>query len=407
MFISVLVLDSCILAPDLRSDRDLTTDEQLAQPSSPTDNTLFNDFITSLYQAAPEAKQSLVDSFIQWADSTTGIPYIEDSTAYFMYAANGTNKVQVAGDFNGWTPGSTFNSVSGTNFFYRSYAFEMDARLDYKLIVDESWILDPLNPHTCSGGWGPNSELSMPDYVQPPEIQESDIPQGTLVQSSFQDTTQGRSRNVTIYTPPGYESGSSDYRTIYFLDGTEYLQLGSAAEILNYLIDQALIPPVIGVFTDPTDRNKEYAYDMQFMEMFITELVPWIDGEYRTMTTPEDRAIAGVSLGGLTSLLFTLNHPEIFGNCGAYSPAIWFGDLMANYQNSPMQNTKIYLDAGTYEQSIHNASLDLEQILQSKGWNYKWEVWHEGHSWGAWRAHLDESLTYFWPMHTTGIDESY
>ncbi|MCF7808392.1 MAG: hypothetical protein K9M49_02620 [Candidatus Marinimicrobia bacterium] len=405
--VSLIAISSCILAPDLRTDFGLTEEEQLAQLTSTGETSSFNDFITSIYQAAPEDKQALVDSFIHWADSTSGIPYIEDSTVYFLYAAGNASKVHVAGDFNGWAPGNAFNSVSGTNFFYRAYTFEMDARLDYKLVVDDAWILDPLNPNTCAGGYGPNSELSLPDYIQPPEIQEYDIPHGALNQTSFSDSIQGRTRNITIYTPPGYEAGMLSYRSIYFLDGTEALQLGFAANVLDYLIHEALIPPVIAVFSDPTNRNSEYAYDMDFMDMFVSELVPWIDETYRTMPEPRNRAITGVSLGGLTSLLFTLNHPEVFGNCGAYSPAIWLGDLIGDYQNSPKQDTKIYMDAGTYEQSIHAASMDLKQILDSKDWDYKWKVWHEGHSWGAWRAHLDESLTYFWPMHTTGIDERY
>jgi len=112
-----------------------------------------------------------------------------------------------------------------------------------------------------------------------------------------------------------------------------------------------------------------------------------------------------VSLGGLTALLFTLQHPEVFGNCGAYSSAIWLGDLIEQYQNAQVQSVKIYMDAGTYESSIINSSASLQEILENNNWEYRWKVWHEGHSWGAWRAHLDESLTYFWPMETSGIDE--
>jgi enterochelin esterase family protein len=297
--------------------------------------------------------------------------------------------------------------LSGTNLYYAGYQFEHDARLDYKIVVDGNWILDPLNPNTCSGGYGPNSELSMLGYVQPPEIQSYDIPHGTLHSTIFSDTTQGRSRPMVVYTPPGYAEGTQSYRSIYFHDGNEQLNLGLTRNVLDLMISQELIPPVIAVFVDPLNRNNEYAYDYEFMDMFVSELVPWIDTQYRTMPEAEYRAVAGVSLGGLASLLFTIQHPEVFGNCGAYSPAVWIGDLIEQYEASPVLPVKIYMDAGTYEPSIYNSAIGFKGILEDDQWNLRWREWHEGHSWGSWRAHLDEALTFFWPMVTSGIDDRY
>ncbi len=403
-----IVIQSCLISPEIVNESNSSGDFSVHSLNSTEDEFSFNDFITSVYQAATDEKQALVDSFMQWADSTTGIPYIEDSTAYFLYINGSNPSVAVAGDFNGWDPANQdLNHLPGTNLFYRGYDFESDARLDYKFVVDGNWILDPLNQRTCSGGFGPNSELSMSNYVQPPEIQTYDIPHGNISFSNFSDTTQGRTRSVRVYTPPGYAESELSYRCIYFHDGNEYLTLGFAKNVLDYLIQSELIPPVIAVFVDPTNRNEEYSYDLDFMEMFVTELVPWVDQTYRTRIDAESRAVAGVSLGGLTSLLFTLHHPEIFGNCGAYSSAVWIGDLIQQYQASELLPVKIYLDAGTYEPSIFNSSMALEEILATQGWDNAWRVWHEGHSWGAWRAHLDEALIYFWPLTTTGIDDRY
>ncbi|NQV30230.1 MAG: hypothetical protein HQ508_05015 [Candidatus Marinimicrobia bacterium] len=403
----LISLQSCWMAPDRLLEEAASPDDfSVDAVQNPQDFTTFNDFITSVYQASGDAKQALVDSFMQWADATTGIPYIEESRAYFLYINGSSPQVAVAGDFCDWDPANqNFTNLSGTNLHYRSYPFESDARLDYKLVVDGNWILDPLNGRTCSGGYGPNSELSMGNYIQPPEIETYTIPHGTLISTSFSDTTQNRTRTLKIYTPAGYSEGDQQYRSIYFLDGSEYVTLGYARNVLDFMIAQELIPPVIAVFTDPTNRNSEYNYDYDFMEMFVGELVPWIDSQYRSFPESDKRAIAGVSLGGLTALLFTLQHPEVFGNCGAYSSAIWLGDLIEQYQNAQVQSVKIYMDAGTYESSIINSSASLQEILENNNWEYRWKVWHEGHSWGAWRAHLDESLTYFWPMETSGIDE--
>ena len=404
-----ITVPSCTTAPETQNfDLNATDDFSVSRADPELLTGLFNDFITSVYQAPADEKQVLVDSFLQWADSATGIPYIEDTTAYFLYINGSNPQVAVAGDFTGWDPmNQNLTNLSGTNLYYAGYQFENDARLDYKLVVDGNWLLDPLNPSTCSGGYGPNSELSMAAYIQPPEIETYTIPHGSLFSTTFSDTTQGRTRAVKVYTPPGYAEGTQHYRSIYFHDGSEQIDLGFAENVLDFLISQELIPPVIAIFVDPINRMEEYAYDYDFMNMFVNELVPWIDSEYRTMPEAEYRAVAGVSLGGLTSLLFTLRHPDVFGNCGAYSSAIWFGDLIDQYEASPVLPVKIYMDAGTYEPSIYNSSMSLKGILEDEQWNLHWKVWHEGHSWGAWRAHLDDALTHFWPMATSGIDDRY
>ena len=54
-------------------------------------------------------------------------------------------------------------------FFYKELSFESTARLDYKFVVGSSWILDPRNPNKVKGGFGDNSELAMPQFVQPSE----------------------------------------------------------------------------------------------------------------------------------------------------------------------------------------------------------------------------------------------
>lgn len=409
LLLILTLIFSCTTAPDPQENTIAATDDFSVGRLDPARLTgAFNDFITSVYQAPADDKQAMVDSFIQWADNATGIPYIEDSTAYFLYINGSSPQVRVAGDFTGWDPtNQNLTNLTGTNLYYAGYQFEHTARLDYKIVVNSNWILDPLNPHTCSGGYGPNSELSMTGYVQPPEIQTYEIPHGSVISTTFSDTTQGRSRGVKIYTPPGYQEGDESYRSIYFHDGSEQLNLGYADNVLDYMIAHEMIPPVIAIFVDPTNRMEEYSYDYEFMEMFVNELVPWIDGQYRTMPEPENRAVAGVSLGGLTSLLFTIQHPEVFGNCGAYSSAIWFGDIIDQYDASQVLPVRIYMDAGTYEPSIYSSSVTLKGILEDAQWDFQWRSWHEGHSWGAWRAHLDDALLHFWPMVTSGIDERY
>lgn len=366
----------------------------------------FNDFVTEVYNTSdPDEKTALVDSFMTWAQTTTGIPYLEDSTrAIFLLRSSTISSAAVAGDFNGWDPtNQDFTRLSDTDLYYRIETFEPSARLDYKLVLDGSqWILDPLNPNTCAGGFGPNSELAMPHYIQPPEIQQHDIPHGTVTSLTFHDAAS-TAHELQIYLPPGYAVTNDSFPIAYFHDGSEWLDLAYVRNTLDYLIHFQDIQPVIGVFVDPNDRNQDYSYDYAYLNMFSNELVPWIESQYRVKPGPANRATIGVSLGGLTSLLFSVQRPEVFGNCGAFSPAIWFGDIVDQYTSAPEMLTRIYLDSGTYEPSIYQATQSLATLLDERNATYVNKIWPEGHSWGAWRAHLDEALTFFWPVEMTGI----
>ncbi len=157
----------------------------------------FQDFINRV-NSLPDstAKAAVIDSFMTVARAE-GIPFIENSTANFIYIGS-VSSVNVPGDFNGWNQNSApMVNLVLTNFWYHSKDFEMNARLDYKFVLNGSnWILDPENPNTVRGGFGPNSELAMPEYVQPWEIEYNpNIDHGTIEDKSIFST------NLNAYIP--------------------------------------------------------------------------------------------------------------------------------------------------------------------------------------------------------------
>ena len=264
---------------------------------------VFDAFLTRLNSLPAANRQAVADSFMAAANA---IPYIEsDTVVHFVYNA-AAQSVAMAGDATGWNPDKNFIHVQGCNFWYYTTIYEPDARLDYKLVINGSnWILDPKNPNSCTGGYGPNSELRMPAYIFPPEISYiASIPHGILRDTTFHSTGLNNDRQVRFYLPPGYPSGSSSYPVILFHDGLEYLSLCKAANILDYLIAQHLMSPVIAVFVPPVDRTAEYAGNKidLFTEFICSELMPVIDSKYKTSRDPAKRAMAGASDGGNISL---------------------------------------------------------------------------------------------------------
>jgi len=366
----------------------------------------FIDHVNSL--SDPAAKQAAVDSFMTYA-RTVGIPFIEDSTANFIYLGN-PNSVTVPGDFNGWsTTAWPMTKLSQTNFWYRSENFELDARLDYKFVLNGStWILDPENPHTCQGGFGPNSELSMPLYVQPWEINYNpNISHGTVLTKTIFSTTVNANYQLNIYLPPGYDSlSSTTYPTVYFQDGSEYISLGKAVNVIDNLLDSSKIQPLIAVFVKPNNRNEEYAGSLrnQYRLFFVNELVPYIDSLYKTKQDPKERLVLGDSYGGNISALISYNHSEVFGLCGLHSAAFQPNGYEAYnlIVNGPVKDIKWSSIWGTYE-SLFTNMRDFRDFLIGTSYELDWLERPEGHSWGLWRASIDKMLEYFFPGSSSNV----
>ena len=374
--------------------------------SSSTNSQTFQNFISRVTNAPQAQRDALVDSFMA---ANPVLPLRENDMAHFIYRGTAT-RVNVPGDANGWEANAfAMIKLSTTNLWYHSRPFESDARLDYKFVVNGSnWILDPRNPHQVSGGFGPNSELRMPEYVPPPEIQfYAGIPHGSLRDTSFFSVNLNNSRTIRVYTPPDYAVSSERYPVVLFHDGLEFISLAQANNVIDYLISQNRIAPIIAVFVPPVNRSEEYATNLlhPFTAFITTEVMPWLDRRYRTRTDPASRAVLGSSNGGNISFWLGYAHPEIFGNVAALSSNVE-SYIATGFQNSPKMNLKFYLDMGTYDIAILITRMNnFLPILQAKGYVYQYLEFHEGHSWGNWRAHIDNALEMFFPGSSSAVNE--
>lgn len=365
----------------------------------------FQSFIDHLNALPVYERQAVADSFLHAGHS---FPYKENDTlVHFIYTADVTS-VAVAGDATGWNPSLSLSRISGTTFWYLSRYYEADARLDYKFVINGSnWILDPRNPKTCTGGYGPNSELSMPAYVVPPEIAYyGNIAHGTIKDTAIYSSLLGNTRAIKVYLPPNYATSQVEYPAILFHDGLEYVTLGSTVNILDYLIAHQLITPVIAVFVPPVDRTAEYAGNKidLFTGFIITELMPVIDSKYRTSHDPSRRATLGASNGGNIALYLSMKHPESFGKVAAQSSNV--ESVISNtFQNGPKLNLELYLDIGKYDIPVLIPLVNnFVQILTATNYTFSHFHWNEGHSWGNWKGHLSLPLKQFFPL-SLGLGE--
>lgn len=358
----------------------------------------FSELVEAVMKSDSADQVLLVRSFMD----TVETPYIEENTnVYFLYYGE-ANSVQVAGDFNGWNPsGRSFTKLGETNLWYRKEVFESNARLDYKLVIDGSnWKLDPLNPNRIGGGFGLNSELAMPDYVQPEEIESRDeIDKGSVSEFQITSTATGKTYDVHVYLPASYDV-SNEYPVAYFQDGSDYLTLASAKNVMDNLIAEKRIISTVGVFVVPNDRNIEYAFDDRFKytDFFVNELVPYIDNNYSTRASAASRAVIGDSYGGNISAIIAFQHPEVFGNCGIHSGAFQPNNFHTNdiVMDGVKKDIKVASIWGSYEGSSLPPNMrKVKDYLKELGYDMVWKELPEGHSWGLWRATTDDMLEFF------------
>jgi enterochelin esterase family protein len=365
-------------------------------------NQVFEDFLVQYHNANENKKSTVIEEFIELQKNVNGFPIIKDNnTVVFVYFTKirEISSCEITGDFTGWNKkGISMTRLSSdVNFFYKQLSFEPTARLDYKFVLNKTeYILDPLNDQTVSGGFGPNSELTMPKFEQPKEIiQNPNIPHGKLINLS----DIWSEPKVQIYLPPNY-SPKLKYPTIYTSDGSEYITLGSAVTIIDNLIYENRIRPVITVFIDPKgDRIQWYNCNPEYLK-FLDELVKYIDKNYSTKSSAHSRLHLGDSMGGLVSVYVALNRPSVFKLIGVHSGAFWRGRI--NYQiieryaeADPSLNIKAWFSAGTYEKIIYQDTQAMVSLCRSKGWKTEALYLYEGHSWGTWRNTLKDMLEYF------------
>ncbi len=369
----------------------------------------FDSFITTLNNATEPERQALVDQFM---DTVSHLPYTEqDTLAHFVYQGAG-NSVSVAGDATGWDPTKLFmQAVAGTNFWYYTARYEAAARLDYKFVINGSnWILDPNNPYTILGGYGPNSELRMPHFEMPTEIEyRPDISHGTVFDTSFYSSQLSNSRQILVYTPPGFNTQGKKYGLVVFHDGTDYLNLGSAKNILDNLLSEGRIDSLVCVFIPPVNRNAEYSGDdrQAFTSFVIEDILPWARERFHATDDKYRQLVVGVSNGGNISLWMAMNHPEVFANVAAQSSNIE-NYISAFFAAQPTMDIKLYLDLGLYDiPYLMPRVRNFIPILEDKSYEYFYTEYPDGHSWGFWRAYLDDVLEMFFPAGSSTIEEPF
>lgn len=248
----------------------------------------------------------------------------------------------------------------------------------------------------------------------------------------FESKALKNKRNLIVYLPPNYEADKTKkYPVVYMHDGqnvfdgmTSYIpnQEWRADEAAESLINAGIIEPliIVGIENGGMERGNEYLPTKIKMgnnefggkadlygKMLSDEIMPIINGRYRTKTGSENTGLIGSSFGGVITCYLGIAHPEIYGRVAVMSPSVWVDDRVLLKLVKPIERKqrrpKVWIDMGGKEgaSAVQNAR-DLFDVYVKNGWKPNADLIYlvepnSEHNELAWGRRLPSVLTFLFP----------
>jgi enterochelin esterase-like enzyme len=202
----------------------------------------------------------------------------------------------------------------------------------YSLVVDDASMNDPANRQVQTSFGSFQSMLVVPGSQ--PWLPSTGVPQGAITRHAYHSAVANDDRDFFVYTPAGYDARRPQpYPVLYLLhglgdDAERWLTGGGgAANILDNLIAKNKAIPMIvvsplGYGTSQGPAGGRGSQNLVgYSKILLEEVMPIVDKAYNVGKNREQRAIAGLSMGGAETLYVGLNHLDKFAWIGAFSSA--------------------------------------------------------------------------------------
>jgi enterochelin esterase family protein len=152
--------------------------------------------------------------------------------------------------------------------------------------------------------------------------QKKNVPHGTMSIVYYDSNVTNSTRRMFVWTPPGYFSNSAKLPVLYLMHGggdndTNWPGQGKAGWILDNLFSEGKIVPMIVVMPDGSIPVETFAKDL------ATNIIPYVESNFRVNNTAANRAIAGLSMGGLEVLETIIHNPDKFAYVNVMSSGWW------------------------------------------------------------------------------------
>lgn len=358
-----------------------------------------------------------------------GTPLVEprpDGTVLITFLARGARRnVRLLGAPTGdheW-----LERLGGTDIWFRSFVVPAQTRMSYRLAPDVPDIpgtarerrmallataaADPLNrapwPSEAPDAFSQDSTVELPGAPEQPGLAPKGAPRGALTAHRISSPRLGNTRTVTIYTPAGFNPKDPRNILLILFDAQAYLTKVPTPAILDTLIAEGRLPPVIAVFVseiDPPTRARELPGNPAFADVMAEEVLPLVRRTTGAEVGAGRTILAGSSFGGLAAATIALRHPAQFGNAIALSGSFWFpqdhpdAHVASRVADMPRAAVRFHLAAGLFEtahagtEGILDTSRRLRDVLQRKGYDVSYREYAGGHDYLVWRGALADAL---------------
>jgi len=288
----------------------------------------------------------------------------------------------------------------------------------YNFNVDGVTVIDPRNPKTSESN---NNTWSLFGVEGEPFMDTRNVPRGAVASVTYYSTALSKFRRMHVYTPPGYELGAGKFPVFYLLHGAgdcddSWTTVGRAGFILdNLLADKKAKPMIVvmpaghvtaGGFRQPTD-NDDFSRD------FLSDVMPYVEKNYRVLGDRGSRAIAGLSMGGNQTLNIAIPHLAKFGYVGVFSSGLlgsfpiprpagmptppppppgptWEEKNKAALEDASVRKglKLFWFSTGKDDFLVENTRKTVE-FFKAKGWNATYDESAGAHTWINWRNYLN------------------
>lgn len=279
---------------------------------------------------------------------------------------------------------------------------------EYGFNVDGMSILDPGNPAIKPQREPNTSILHLPG--DPPKVWDfQNVPHGAVTTHEYVSKGLAVRRACQVYTPPGYALGQGVYPLLVLQHGSSdnYLTWcahGKAHWILDNLIAGGKAKPMIVLMIDghphgmvrwdgspaPRDAAME-----AFRHELLDDAIPLVEANYRVAKEQTQRALAGLSMGGMQTLTVGLTGEYPFAFLGAFSAAppteTYLEPILAHAAEANGKIKLLWIAIGKND-FLHDRNLEFIAKFKEKELHHEFTVTEGDHSWPIWRGYLAEFL---------------
>lgn len=271
----------------------------------------------------------------------------------------------------------------------------------------------------CVSAWAdePKFELG------PDSKRQADVPQGKVTKRTWESKVfEGTKRDYFVYVPAQYD-GSSPASVMVFQDGHAYV--GEQGEfrttiVFDNLIAKKKMPVTIGIFLNPGHKgdskidnawsanNRSFEYDTlsdQYAKFLLEEILPEVGKSYKLTDDPNQRAICGISSGGICAWTVAWQRPDAFrkvlSHVGSFTNIRGGHVYPALIRKTERKPIRVFLEDGSNDLDNEHgnwwlANLQMEAALKYSGYDYKFVGSEGGHNGKHGGSILPESLEWLW-----------